>query len=520
MNISHFLQLPESSRASAAAGQPLTEQERELLERPAFSFRFQIILGFLIVFLLSVAIIVGAMVAINHIQKLITTFQTWQSFLFDIEQARRWEKNFFLYGTNLQEALDSSHQAQETLKENLPSLDVFSNPRQKEEIVLHLETYHALLQDLYRLFEAGSLSDRLKSEIETTLRHYGALVVEDAANVADRENRMVVEWLDLLQKVPTYYLVFHFILMLWMTRFLSNRFMKPLNYLVRQTKRIATGDFSSVKPIRKYRDEFTTVEVAINRMLRELESRQNSLIDAHKLRAVGILTAGVAHELNNPLNNIMLTAHAILEEYKELSPDEAVAMVKDIVAETDRSRAIVHNLLDFTRETESIMEPLQLEKLVEETVRLARNQVKVKRAQIESTIEPNLPRIMGDRQQLKQAFLNLILNALDAIGEEGRIKVTVKRHDPDLLLVQVEDNGCGISPEALSHVFDPFFTTKPVGKGTGLGLSVVHGIVAKHGGRIAVESHPCQTVFTLTLPCVTGSAEPAGQREPSGSSRP
>lgn len=507
MNITQFFLSTEGGRGAAPAGHStLTEEEKVLLGRPAFSFRFQIILGFLIVFLLSVAIIVGAMVAISHIQRLITTFQTWQGFLFDIEQARRWEKNFFLYGTNLQEALDSSHQAKKVLAENLPSLDVFTDLRQKKEILVHLEKYHELLQDLSRLNEGGGLSDRLKAELETTLRHYGALVVQDAADVADRENRMVVEWLDLLQKVPTYYLVFHFVLMLWMTRFLSNRFMKPLNYLVKQTKRIATGDFSSVKPIRKYRDEFTTVEVAINRMLRELESRQNSLIDSHKLRAVGILTAGVAHELNNPLNNIMLTAHAILEEYKELSPDETVSMVKDIVTETDRSRAIVHNLLDFTRETESVMEPLDLETLLDETIRLARNQVKVKRARIDSFFEPGLSKIRGDRQQLKQAFLNLILNALDAVGEDGRIRVHLNNSSPGHLLVQVEDNGCGIPAEALSHLFDPFFTTKPVGKGTGLGLSVVHGIVSKHGGHITVESVPGRTVFALTLPCDHGDA--------------
>jgi two-component system, NtrC family, sensor kinase len=513
MNITQFFLSAEGGRGAVPVGHsPLTKEEKELLGRPAFSFRFQIILGFLIVFLLSVAIIVGAMVAINHIQKLITTFQTWQSFLFDIEQARRWEKNFFLYGTNLQEALDSSHKAKKILEENLPSLDVLAVPRQKGEITGHLEKYHAFLQDLSRLAETGGLSDRLKAELETLLRHYGALVVQDAADVAAWENRMVVEWLDLLQKVPTYYLVFHFVLMLWMTRFLSNRFMKPLNYLVKQTKRIATGDFSSVKPIRKYRDEFTTVEVAINRMLRELESRQTSLIDSHKLRAVGILTAGVAHELNNPLNNIMLTAHAILEEYKELSPEEAVAMVKDIVTETERSRAIVHNLLDFTRETESVMEPLDLETLLEETIRLARNQVKVKRARIEFSFEPGLPKIRGDRQQLKQAFLNLILNALDAVGEDGRIGVDLKEASPDHLLVQVEDNGCGIPAEALSHIFDPFFTTKPVGKGTGLGLSVVHGIVTKHGGKIRVESALGRTVFALTLPCDTGAATSDRQR--------
>jgi signal transduction histidine kinase len=509
VNITQFFLSSEDGRGPSPADRgTLTQEERELLERPAFSFRFQIILGFLVVFLLSLAIIVGTMVTINHIQKLIATFQTWQSFLFDIEQARRWEKNFFLYGTNLQEALDSSRQAKKILEENLPRLDVFPNPKQKEEIVHHLDTYHEQLEDLYRLAGDGRLSDRLKAEIETALRHYGALVVQDAADIAARENRMVVAWLDLLQKVATYYLVFHFLLMLWMTRFLSNRFMKPLDYLVKQTKRIATGDFSSVKPIRKYRDEFTTVEVAINRMLRELETRQNSLIDSHKLRAVGILTAGVAHELNNPLNNIMLTAHAILEEYKELPPQEALAMVRDIVTETERSRAIVHNLLDFTRETESVMEPIRLEALLDETIRLARNQVKVKRAQMESTLEPGLPNIRGDRQQLKQAFLNLILNALDAVGEDGRIRVDVRKSPPDHLLVQVEDNGCGIPAEALALIFDPFFTTKPVGKGTGLGLSVVHGIVTKHGGKIAVDSVPGRTVFSLTLPCDHGDPAP------------
>ncbi len=509
MNLSHFFHLPASNRNPVTGGPALTEQERELLERPAFSFRFQIILGFLIVFLLSVAIIIGAMVAVNHIQRRIITFQTWQRFLFDIEQARRWEKNFFLYGTNLQEALDSSHEAQKILKENLEALEAISGPRGKDEVVFHLSKYHALLQDLYQLAQAGTLSVRLKDELEGNLRHYGAMVVQDAADVAARENQMVVSWLDLMQKVPTYYLVFHFILMLWMTRFLSNRFMKPLNYLVKQTQRIATGDFSDVKPIRKYRDEFTTVEVAINRMLRELESRQNSLIDSHKLRAVGILTAGVAHELNNPLNNIMLTAHAILEEHKELTPEETVAMVKDIVAETDRSRAIVHNLLDFTRETESVMEPLQLGRLVEETVRLERNQVKVKRAILEAIIAPDLPQIRGDRQQLKQAFLNLILNALDAIGEEGIIRVTVAPAAPGFLHVQIEDNGGGISADALTHIFDPFYTTKPVGKGTGLGLSVVHGVVSKHGGRISLESMPGRTVFTVTLPCTPAEAVPS-----------
>ncbi|MBN2032249.1 MAG: hypothetical protein JW836_03155, partial [Deltaproteobacteria bacterium] len=117
-------------------------------------------------------------------------------------------------------------------------------------------------------------------------------------------------------------------------------------------------------------------------------------------------------------------------------------------------------------------------------------------------VESDLPRIQGDRQQLKQVILNLVLNSLDAVGDGGRIEIRLKRHEAAFLRVEVEDNGAGIPADLLPHIFDPFFTTKPVGKGTGLGLSVSHGIITKHGGRIEAESVPGQkTVFTITLPC-------------------
>ncbi len=499
MNIGQFLRLPAtripSDLSAASAADPKAREGR-----PAFVFRFQIILAFAAIFVLSVAIIAGAILTVHKVEQLLLASQAWQSFLFEAEQARRWEKNFFLYGTNLKDALEATQKARSTLLKNLASLQELTDPHKQEEMLLHIEKYNQLLEDIFNLVQQGTLSERVKEEIEISLRRYGALVVDDAAEVSRRQSIEALSWLDILKKVPLYYLFFHFVLVLWLTRFLSHRFMRPLNELVRQTQRIARGDFSPVSSGRRYRDEFTTMEEAINRMLRELEARQHSLIEAHKLRAVGILTAGVAHELNNPLNNIMLTAHAVLEEAGELSREEIVEMVKDIVSETERSRAIVRNLLDFTRESESIMEPLQLEKLLEETVRLARNQAKVKRATLSFEAEPNLPRVSGDRQQLKQALLNLILNALDAIGEEGRIGVAVRREATGDLRIVVEDDGCGIPAQVLPNIFDPFFTTKPVGQGTGLGLAVVHGIVTKHGGRIQVQSRPGCTRFEIFLP--------------------
>jgi two-component system, NtrC family, sensor kinase len=496
--------VPEEGFASvsfSSSDTPFHAERDDLLGRPTFNFRLQITLGFFTFFILSVVITVGAMLTIGRIEKKIETIQTWERFLFNIEQARRWEKNYFLYGTNLDEALQSTQEARRILEENLHHLEVMSIPWKKEEIIRHLELYQANLKMLKPVLTHDFNTSNARMAIEANLRRYGSQMVAESAALAAKEHELVAKWLNLVQKVPGYFLVFLFFLMIYLARFLSLRFMQPLKRLVQHTKRIATGDFTPVKPVRKYRDEFTTVEVAINRMLRELESRQNSLIESHKLRAVGILTAGVAHELNNPLNNTMLTAHALLEEYDELSRSEHTDMINDIIQETDRSRAIVHNLLDFTRENKSIMQPLDLGRLLQETAKLAFNQARVRGVSIQFDVETELPPILGDRQQLKQVFLNLLLNALDAVEKGGCIRVRAHKHPNYRISVQIEDNGCGIPPEVLPNIFDPFFTTKPVGKGTGLGLSVSHGIITKHGGRIEVASRPGQyTIFTVTLP--------------------
>jgi signal transduction histidine kinase len=312
----------------------------------------------------------------------------------------------------------------------------------------------------------------------------------------------MIAMLHLIQRIPIYSLVVVLLIGLFVARFLVQRLIKPLKYLVECTHRIATGDFSPIKPIRKYRDEFTTVEVAINRMLEQLKSHEAAMVESHKLRAVGTLTAGVAHELNNPLNNIMLTAHTMLEDHKDLSEDELLEMVNDLINEADRSRSIVRNLLDFARESESVSEPLDLGALVNDTIKLALNQVKVSGAKIETQIQPDLPKTRGDNQQLKQVFLNLILNALDAVDKDGKIIISVKKSETaGFLAVQVEDNGCGIPAHILPNIFDPFFTTKGPGKGTGLGLSVSHGIITMHGGQINLETEEGKyTRFTVTLP--------------------
>ena len=473
-----------------------------VLSRPRFSLRAHILLMFILLSSLSIVLVLGSVIAINHIQKELHFFEISQQYLFDIAQARRWEKNYFLYGTNLEDAAQSANNAKIILSDNLKNITIILSPEDTATVIQHLDKYRALLQELTVLEKNRIKNTEKKHEIETSLREHGAEMVKLAAALVHNEQNSMNAMLKLLQRIPVYSLAVVLLLTTFLVCFFVKRLLKPLKLLVESTKKIAKGDFSPIPPMCKYRGEFTTVELAINQMIKALQLREVAMIESHKLRAIGTLTAGVAHELNNPLNNIMLTAHAMLEDHNDLSEDELLEMINDLINEADRSRKIIRNLLDFAREGESVSEPIDLSVLVNATIKLAQNQIKVSGAKIETQIRPHLPRIRGDKQQLKQVFLNLILNAIDAVEKEGIIKISLKQADaPGFLAVQVEDNGCGIPAYILPNIFDPFFTTKGPGKGTGLGLSVSHGIVTIHGGQISIETEEGKyTRSTVTLP--------------------
>lgn len=480
----------------------LDTEGRDLLARPRFSLRLHILLLFILFSFLSMAIIIGSVIVINCIQKKISFVQTTERYLFYIEQARRWEKNYFLYDTNLEDAIQSTGNAKTLLSQNLKNLMTVLSAEETANMIEHLEKYGSLLQELTVLKKNGIVNAEKKHKIETSLRKHGGEMVKVAAALVYKEQNSMNAMLRFIQRIPIYCFAVVLLSTIFLVHFLSKRLIKPFNLLIESTQRIAKGDFSLVPPISRYRGEFTAVEVAINQMLKELKSHELTMVESHKLRAVGTLTAGVAHELNNPLNNIMLTAHAMLEDHNGLSEDELLEMINDLINEADRSRSIVRNLLDFARESESVSEPLDLGMLVSETIKLTLNQAKVSGVKIETQIQPDLPRIRGDKQQLKQVFLNLILNALDAVEKGGNIKINLKKADsPGFLAVQVEDNGCGIPSHILPNIFDPFFTTKGSGKGTGLGLSVSHGIITMHGGQINLETEEGKyTRFTVILP--------------------
>ncbi len=251
--------------------------------------------------------------------------------------------------------------------------------------------------------------------------------------------------------------------------------------------------------------------------VRELLATQAQLVQAAKLSAVGQLVSGVAHELNNPLSVVIGYGQLLLSRGV---PDEAVRPIEAIVAQGARMAKIVQSLMLFSRQREPKRRPVDLGEVIQQILALRDTQLAVASIRLETELDATVPPVQGDPHQLRQVFLNLVLNAEQAILGSGvgarragdciRVSTSTRAEgDRTWVIAQVADNGPGIPAQVLPRIFEPFFTTKRIGQGVGLGLSVSYGIVEQHGGRLSVESRPGRSVFTLELPAAAPLEAPA-----------
>jgi two-component system NtrC family sensor kinase len=477
------------------------EAQRALKERPSLSIRTKISLGFILFFFLSLGITVASVIMLIRIQGKLVFVESAESYMFEIQQARRFEKNYFLYGTNLEDAVFHVHNAQQVLQRSPGEMSSVVGAKNFKTMEGHILRYEELLNRLaqHETNEGVNGSQRGES-IEEELRQHGAEIVNVAEQLVTKEREAINTMLLISQRISILFLPLLLALIVYVTNFIARQMLQPLNRLMAATRRIAEGDFTPITPRRRYRDEFSELAMALNHMIHQLARRQEMLVQAHKLKAVGTLTAGIAHELNNPINNIMLTAAILQEDYKSLSDEDRIDMAKDLVDQAQRSQKIVRNLLDFARESEMKTELFQIRDLIEEVLRLTTNQMKLSKVKPKRQFADNLPPIHGDKTQLNQVFLNIVLNAVDAMPQGGVLTVKTGVNQ-EYLKIDVSDTGVGIPEHILNSIFDPFFTTKSTGKGTGLGLSVSLGIVRKHGGDIQVKSILNEgTTFTILLP--------------------
>ncbi len=231
----------------------------------------------------------------------------------------------------------------------------------------------------------------------------------------------------------------------------------------------------------------------------ELEKTRIQLLQSAKMASVGELAAGVAHQLNNPLGGITLYSQLLMEDYP--LPDGAQQDLERIIRDTKRCTDTVQELLKFSRQTTHEMHPHDINQLLSETLILVENQTLFHNIEIKKYFQKDLPPVPVDLQQIKHVFMNIVLNAADAMEGRGILSLATKVGDSkDRICIQIRDTGHGIPEEVLIKIFDPFFTTKEQGKGTGLGLSMAYRIVEDHGGKLTAESREeTGTTFTIEL---------------------
>jgi len=246
---------------------------------------------------------------------------------------------------------------------------------------------------------------------------------------------------------------------------------------------------------------------------RKLDSARQRLLEAERLASMGQISAGVAHEINNPLGTILLYSHILLKQLKDGEPKPADLQM--IIGEATRCKEIVRGLLDFARQSRVSKAPTDLAVVVGEVLWATTPQAERAGVRLTSDVPDNLPTMMIDGTQVRQALVNLVQNGLDAVSDGGEVRLAARfRPAEESVEITVSDNGCGIPQENVPKLFTPFFTTKEMGKGTGLGLAIAYGVVKMHSGDIMVDSEPGKgTTFTICLP-VRGEKEDGDANAP------
>jgi two-component system NtrC family sensor kinase len=405
------------------------------------------------------------------------------------------EKNYFLYKDqsalgNIQEKIKVAKGSVELAKNDIDRAVGRGN---RLMIVSYLDSYSNAVDD-------ATKSCDLSGRCEARLRAEGKRLREFSDSITHLERARVggiistVKWVMLLSFISI------ILSAVVISHWVSQKILKSLRKIEGLANTIAAGDFGKIEEVESG-DELGSVIKAVNSMSDELKTREEELLQSKKLASMGILTAGVAHEITNPVNNISMIAQTYQEVYDSMSRQDRIEFMRKVEGEADRIKEIVRNLLDFSKPKEAVLGETDVNDVVLNTLQLVQNMLDINKVEVHLDLGKSLPRLMIDEHQVQQVFVNLLINAAQAMPEGGWLKIMSKLdREKNAVKVSVSDTGTGIPPEFLPHVFDPFFSTKGTG-GTGLGLSVSYGIIKNHGGNIKVDSRVGSgTTFTVELP--------------------
>ncbi len=426
--------------------------------------------------------------------------------LSNVLEVRRYEKNYLLYKdpSAIREAKGYLDKIDSMVKELSADMASLTDKGTAKDFLGVLGSYKQTL---------GRYLSGVKAVDPDRFRHQGKELTDSAMTFLRLKQSATRKAVRRVSVLPLAFLGAFFMLMLLVIKLVSMGLLRPLKELQATIRNVARGDYSPADFKGPVTAEIRGFMEAYNRAVVELEANQEHLLQARKMAALGTFTAGIAHELNNPLNNISLTAEVFLDQYSDRMDEEERALIDDVLTQSDRACGIVRNLLDFSRTDHTLRSAVEPGELVRSTVALVNNQIRLAGIRLELAIADGLPPVYGNLRTLQQVFMNLLLNALAATPAGGSTSIEAELDTSGFVRFKVRDTGAGIEPESLEHIFEPFFTTKGVGQGTGLGLSVVYSIVKRHGGSIEVESRlGSGTTFTLWLPIVASREQAAGEQ--------
>ena len=365
------------------------------------------------------------------------------------------------------------------------------------------------VEAINELFSTYRKSDSLINSLQVT----GGKLEEITGIISNRERQHINTFFGETQIIVVMTLILLCTLGPLLVHKTASYIVAPIKRLVEITRKISEGDTSLRAPLKEH-DETYSLALSFNTMLDHLQLTQQSLEETvhllhekqkeiEKRASLGFLISGVTHELNNPLNNISLTAETMKEELKELTHEELEEFIQDIITQSERAKHIIEDLLDFAGARKSTaMEKVDIINAVEEAINLVANELRVSNIQLNMDIPDKACFVKGNRTKLEEVFINIIVNAIHEMKDKGTLTV---RAVPDAvdknILIKISDTGRGIPEENIKNIFEPFYTTKEVGEGTGLGLSVSQGIINDHNGDIDVESTVgVGTTFIIKLP--------------------
>lgn len=435
------------------------------------------------------------------LRRKVYTIERFDDLLNDVLELRRYEKNILFYKDppSLREGkvyLEKVEDDYSHLKEDIAGI---VGPAESAAFARNLGRYRAILETI--VIPAQAHGPPLQEE---QLRAEGKRLVDFAQLLIQHKRHRIDQTLKRVLTIPLASIGFLIVLVLVIFLLVTTGILKPLSLVENATEKVAKNSFTPISYDKDKQDEITRLIASFNKMVAELDSRQEQLVQSRKLASIGTLTSGIAHELNNPLNNISITAESLMLNYPNMTSQEIGEMIDDILAQTERASLVVKNLLEFSRTDRAGLTDLEIGNVLERTLNLIKNQMVVAQIRIEKRIAPDLPAVQGKRQDLQQAFVNILLNAVQAMPDGGTITIRADRGPDGYLQIDIADNGLGIQPEALEHIFDPFYTTKRSSQGTGLGLSIVYNIIRTHGGYVEVKSKVGQgTTFSIYLPIHT-----------------